>query len=134
MVERCREIDEHSSYRGNLSMTEAHAIIKLRFDKNNNCYLIRYDKMYWLSVKNKPGNRSKYTHSTLTIIGKGNESKKYAVGGREELFDNISALLKYYQENPISDKINSIGVEVAGDACKILISHEELQQNVSESK
>lgn len=108
MAAKCKEINAHSSYHG--VMTEGLAEMKLlsHCGVDSSCYFIRYcdvEKSYLLSALWKKGRRQpKFVHLLIKIED----------GFVEGAFNHISDLLMFYQNSPISNEINSFGVEVTG--------------------
>lgn len=103
------EISRHPSYHG--TMSSARAEEKLKDQGISNCYLTRYcEEMesYTISVLSE----SRIEHYILNIC-KCNGVTFYEIDGTENPFDSICELLEFYQNCPVSRKLDSfIGKEI----------------------
>lgn len=78
------------------------------------CYLIWYskrDRGFKLSVKGVRLKRKRIEHYLIKIVQNG-ERNMYSLRGEDVKFGKLSELLQYYQRNPISRKLKTIGVPV----------------------
>lgn len=77
----------------------------------SNCFLLRSSgTQYWLSVK-----RENHGCKHFEIIIASSNCK---IEGKEKMFESVSALLQFYQQSPISNEIDSIGVEIINNGGK----------------
>ena len=102
-----KNISQHQAYQG--LMTSEQAQEKLD-DQSGNCYLMRYSKThkkYMLSVSNKTVEGA-VTHYPIKITTE-HDFCEYEIEGSAKKFDNISELLLYYEDNPLTDEQEHIG-------------------------
>lgn len=107
------DITRERSYWG--PMTGAQAELRLRLN-GSNCYLIRYSEErqhYVLSVMGRKQQQGKQGllephHFKLNIMRENNHNT-LEIEGTENKFNDISSLLEFYQEHPVSHSVCSIG-------------------------
>ena len=78
-------------------------------ESGNSCYLIRYSKsrgLYVLSVVTFCNGNAKIDHIKINID---TEQASFGLDGTLKIFRNLDELLKYYENNPLSSDIRSIG-------------------------
>lgn len=106
-----QEMRQHPSYHGNMTGTEA----ELRLEQHSrNGYLTRYSKykkLFKLSVIRKVKEDDFIiTHFTLIITRKGSSLVcSYKLEGTRKTFTNVSELLEYYKNTPLTHEIDGIG-------------------------
>lgn len=99
-------------YHGVMTGKQAEAKLKQNGD---DCYLIRYSEVreiYVLTVarEGKEGEESITKHFKINISSKSDgQGNLYEIEGSEKKFENVSALLKFYESNAVSPKMCSIG-------------------------
>ena len=109
---KLKDLKNLPSYHG--AMTESIAEFKLEHQTGGSCYLIRYSerrKIFVISVltRNRVENGSDF-HASFTLnITKGEDGNIYEIEGTEETFGNISKMLAFYENNPLTAKVKSIG-------------------------
>ena len=94
------------------TMDEKEAEAKLR-EHSVDCFLVRYNEernVYLLSVMTSGdnGHEAKFEEYQM-IIYLVKDFYGFQIQGREEVFDSIDNLLKFYQKNSISQTTASIG-------------------------
>ncbi len=110
-----RLMKNHSSYFGIKTGLEAEQLLTAM---GEDCYLTRYsqqNRAYLLSVMKTTqcGGDNHFEHFKLLID---NKVEGYEIDGYEKSFKNIDNLLRYYQSNPITPRITSIGQQyLSGD-------------------
>ena len=116
---------EHPAYHSVLKGSKAEALLR---QQGHNCYLIRLDgkNKLRLSVLHKSEKDPVPLFRNFKIcIDKKSGITMYEIVGTEIKFDNISNLLEYYRDQPVSDEIDGIGSPV--------IAHVDSDADSSES-
>ena len=82
-------------------------------NKEGDCYFIRFSnthKKYMLSVSKKSVDDTViFRHFPIDIANKF-DLCEYEIEGSEKKFDDITELLHYYEENPLTDEIENLGM------------------------
>ena len=82
-------------------------------NKEGDCYFIRFSNIhqkYMLSVSKKSVDDTViYGHYPINITTK-YDFCEYEIEGSEKKFDDITELLHYYEENPLTDEIENLGM------------------------
>lgn len=103
-----QEITDHPSYHGVINMKGAE--LKLR-QNGGNSFLTRYSKsnqMYVLTVLNYKEGES-FCRDFKIKFKRENDHSTYEIIGTQLEFNDISRLLDFYQYNPLSSIISSVG-------------------------
>ena len=122
---KMKGITEHSSYHGVMSQSEAEAVLT---QHEGGCYLTRSneDGVNVLSVKpaKKPpaaaatagggvggesGTAPAFEHFEIKIHPREGSSSEYEIAGTKEKFKDISELLDFYHDVPLSHTVTGIG-------------------------
>ena len=111
-------LPKHNPYQGQISKEEAERRLKKR---GGHCYLTRYSEnktSYILSVyKEQRSLKPIIQHFKITII---KSSGKLHIEGTDIYFNKIQELLNYYEKNPITPALSSIGHAYSQEKCTIL--------------
>lgn len=81
-------------------------------ENGGTCYLLRYSEnrqMYILSVMTKAQGGTMAPHHFEIKITKKDTQNSYEIGGSEKKFISISKLLEFYESEPLSQVVESIG-------------------------
>ena len=102
-----------ASFHGTINEKKAEAKLKKH---GVDCFLIRYNEdrnVYLLSVMTSGGNGHETKFEEYQVLRDSSDSSDtyiiFKIQGREEVFDSIDNLLKFYQKNSISQTTASIG-------------------------
>ena len=104
---KTKDIMKSPSFHG--VMTGREAELTLEKHGSNKCYLTRYDetrKLCILTVKMRGEKR--FIHFMINIIGD-ETNTHYELMGTSKMFDTISGLIHFYENNPVNFEVNSIG-------------------------
>ena len=112
-----RELKNHPSFFGEMSRVDAE--MALNKQSSGSCYLTRCSpssKHFRLSVRiDDDGNMR---HFTIRDTGKGGNCQ-YEITGTENIFQDPSKMLAFYEEQPVNHEISSIGVRITGEVVKM---------------
>ena len=109
---KIKDITQQAGYFGTLSTPEAEENLK---QCGGNCYLIRYSKgkqCFMISVIRNDVEHpiSAIQHYKLSITRKDSQTAAvYEIEGTEQSFTDISELLRFYQETPLTISSRTIG-------------------------
>ena len=98
-----RDIAQQRGYRGAITGREAESLLE---KQGGSCYLLRYSKHkehHVLSVQARDMHKFtlKRLHFKLNITKEGDHNV-YEIDGSEEKFTDISSLLEYFQQTPLT--------------------------------
>ena len=111
------DITQEKSYWG--PMTGSEAELKLRLH-GGNCYLTRYSEMKQhyvisVSVMRRKKQQARRQRDCLELynfklnVTKENSHNEFEIEGTDNKFNSVSSLLEFFQKNPISHSVSSIG-------------------------
>lgn len=103
-----KAMNDHPSFHGSITRVDATTLL---FRKGKNCYLTRYSDYHKTCVisalrTSEDGELLQHFKLDITIC---DETIKYEVTGTQKEFEDIFALLEFYQKTPINHKIYTFG-------------------------